>query len=107
MPRPSPCAPPRASGALLDRYVEAAFRGELERVETSHPGARNHALFVASCALGSLVGARLLVLDIAQGGLLTAADICGLVRDDGSRAVEATIASGMTRGIANPRGAPR
>ena len=93
----------RAAGDNLGPYVEAAFRGELERVERAHPGTRNHALFIAACALGTFVGAHLLALDLAQAGLILAAEICGLVRDDGRRAVEATIASGLTRGMANPR----
>ena len=95
--------PLTASAGNLSRYAEAALRGELERVETAPPGRRNHALFIASCALGTLVGAHLLALELAQAGLILAAEICGLVRDDGRRAVEATIASGLTRGMANPR----
>jgi hypothetical protein len=94
-----------ASGVRLDCYVEAALRGELERVETARPGIRHHALFVASCALGSLIGARLLNFDLARDGFIIAAELCGLVNDEGLRAVEGIIASGFARGLARPRGA--
>jgi putative DNA primase/helicase len=58
---------------------------------------------MASANLGQLVGADLVVQSVAERALLHAATDCGLVKEDGTRAVLATIASGMKKGIAQPR----
>lgn len=58
---------------------------------------------MASANLGQLVGADLLPQAAAERALLQAAGECGLVSEDGTRAVLATIASGMKKGVANPR----
>lgn len=84
-----------------ERYAEKVFHGELTAVAMAAKGQRNAVLFKAAARLGELVGAGMLGADIAAQGLLVAAQACGLVRDDGRRAVEATIASGLRAGTAS------
>lgn len=93
--------------ASLDRtarYVEAAVNGECGDLARMAQGSgRNLKLFMASANLGQLVGAKLLAEATAEGALIAAAGDCGLVKEDGLRAVRATIASGMKKGLASPR----
>lgn len=84
-----------------ERYAEKVFHGELNAVAMAAKGQRNAVLFKAAARLGDLVGAGMLGADMAAQGLLVAAEACGLVRDDGRRAVEATIASGLRTGMAS------
>jgi hypothetical protein len=84
-----------------ERYVEKIFHGELSAVAMAAKGQRNAVLFKAAARLGDLVGAGMLGADMAAQCLLVAAEACGLVRDDGRRAVEATIASGLRTGMAS------
>jgi len=86
------------------RYVERVLDSELGAL--SRMGAntgRNLRLFKAAANLGSLVGAGLLPQDLAEEELEAAAQACGLLQEDGRRAVLQTIASGMRRGMAKPR----
>jgi putative DNA primase/helicase len=88
----------------IARYVESAINGECLELARMGPGSgRNLRLFMASANLGQLVGADLVVQSVAERALLHAATDCGLVKEDGTRAVLATIASGMKKGIAQPR----
>jgi len=64
---------------------------------------RNARLYVVSARLGELVGGGLLSADGAQQALERAATENGLVKEDGMRAVRATIRSGLTKGQANPQ----
>ncbi len=84
-----------------ERYAEKVFHGELSAVTMAAKGQRNAVLFKAAARLGELVGAGRLGADMAAQELLAAAEACGLVRDDGRRAVEATIASGLRAGMAS------
>jgi len=86
------------------RYVETAVNSECGELARMAAGSgRNLKLFMASANLGQLVGARLLPESVAEKALWRAADDCGLTREDGRLAVLATIASGMKKGLANPR----
>lgn len=108
-----PPAPPGATAAAAgpripqpSRYAAAAIAGETARVRMAPAGTRNQTLFTAAVALGQLVG----------GGLVDA----HTVRDHLRRAVadhiragaftvgeaDATISSGLTRGILEPRTGP-
>ena len=93
--------------ASLDRtarYVEAAVNGECGDLAKMKPGSgRNLRLFMASANLGQLVGANLLLQSVAERALTQAATECGLAGEDGMRAVLATIASGMKKGLSQPR----
>ncbi len=92
------------SGERAVRYVVAAVDGEcLAVAKTPANTGRNPRLFQAAARLGELVGSGLLPEDHAADALERAAHDCGLVRDDGMHSVRATIASGLRRGIAQPR----
>lgn len=105
-----PPAPPKSDRAPLRRdsadrmarYVEKALDNECGRVAGTKSG-RNLQLFKSAANLGQLVGADLLPQHIAEDDLYRAADSCGLVGEDGPHSVRATIASGMRKGISNPR----
>ena len=86
------------------RYVAAALDGECGELAAMPPGSgRNQRLFQSAARLGELVGAGLLPRDLTEQALEEAADRCGLIAEDGLRAVAATIASGLARGLATPR----
>ncbi len=103
-PRPPPPAyrpqPIRSEG-----YVRAVFEGELNALARAPRGERNAMLFKVAARFGDLVGAGLLSQGMAIDGLFAAAHACGLIADDGARAVTATVASGLQKGATNP--APR
>lgn len=107
-PRPPP-SQARSTGLSaagkggLARYVAAAVVGEVQKVEAAPPGRRNQTLFQAAANLGELVGAGVLRSELVEISLSIAAEACGLTHDDGRQAVASTIASGMRRGMANPR----
>lgn len=93
-----------ANPERLAKYVAAALDrecGALARM--GKDTGRNRALFVAACRLGELVGADMLPQDLVESELEIAAQACGLVAEDGWRSVRATIASGMQRGLRQPR----
>ena len=99
-----PTAPQRESSAgRLARYVTAALTAEAARVSSAPEGQRNHLLFVASLALGQLVGAGQLDEHTARDRLRHAC--AGHVSAGAFTAAEAeaTITSGLTRGAAEPR----
>lgn len=86
------------------RYVVKAVEGECEAIASTAAGTgRNQRLFIGAARLGELVGAGLLQQDAAEAALERAAEACGLTKEDGRRSVRLTIASGLKRGIANPR----
>ncbi|MES2343645.1 MAG: bifunctional DNA primase/polymerase [Pseudomonadota bacterium] len=105
-PPPRPAAPPLRLSSMdrTARYVCSAVDGECGDLAGMLPGSgRNFRLFIASARLGELIGANLLDESVAVNALERAATECGLVREDGFHAVRATIASGLRRGIQNPR----
>jgi Bifunctional DNA primase/polymerase, N-terminal len=70
----------------------------LQMVEQAKPGERNGLLFWATCTLRNTVIAEgKLQPEVAVQLLISAATVCGLVRDDGIRSVLATIRSGLKR----------
>jgi hypothetical protein len=101
--RPSP--PIRVgSPERLARYATAAIDAECREVAAMAPNTgRNHRLFVAAARLGELAGAGVVPVDVVEGALETAAFDCGLTQEDGAHAVRATIRSGVTRGLSQPR----
>jgi hypothetical protein len=107
MDQPAPPKPNRAalrgeSSARLARYVDKAIDSECGSVASTKSG-RNVRLFQAACRLGELVGAGILPQSLAEAELVEAANSCGLLQEDGAHSVRQTIASGLRRGIANPR----
>jgi hypothetical protein len=79
---------------------------EIQRVALAPQGERNDSLNVASYNLGQLVGGGYLARREVEAALWQAADQCALVREDGQRQTEATIASGVDAGIKQPRRRP-
>ena len=92
-----------AGSGGLARYVAAAVVGEVQKVEAAPPGRRNQTLFQAAANLGEFVGAGVLRSELVEISLSVAAEACGLTHDDGRQTVTSTIASGMRRGMTNPR----
>ena len=86
------------------RWVAAAVNNECAQVATAISPGRNLKLFQAACNLGEIVGSGLLSSGVVEDVLAHAADACGLLREDGQRAIAATITSGLRRGLQNPRG---
>lgn len=99
-------APVRQWGGETSRYAKAVLEGELARLAMSERGGRNAALFRASARLSGLAEAGHIPFELLSRGLLASAQDCGLVRDDGAESVDATIASGLRAGTANPRDIP-
>ncbi|WP_347264908.1 AAA family ATPase [Nitrobacter sp.] len=87
-------------------YVEAALRAEVQTVASCINGNRNNQLNTSAFNLGTLVGAGELSEGEVLGALYDAAVACGLVADSGHRAVMATINSGLSEGVRNPRDIP-
>ncbi len=88
------------------RYALRAFDDEVRGVSRAPAGQRNQALFEAALKLGTLVGAGALAEAAVAGALEEAAKDCGLWKDDGAKAVRATIASGLKAGKEKPRALP-
>jgi hypothetical protein len=103
-PRPPPQPIRIESTERTARYVAAAVNDECRSLSQMGPATgRNQRLFMAAANLGEFVGANLLPQTAAEAALERAASECGLLHEDGAHAVRATIASGMARGIAQPR----
>jgi hypothetical protein len=110
--RPPPPSPPRReqrplridSFDRLARYAAKALDEECGAVaRMGKDSGRNRALFIAAAKLGELIGAGVLPRGLVEADLEDAAIACGLLQEDGSRSVRATIQSGLTRGLAHPR----
>lgn len=95
-----------ANHKRIDAYLTAAFEREVEAVRCAPAGTRNQTLNDAALKLGHYVGAGLLDAAEVRQALLAAAMACGLVKEDGQRQCERTIASGLSKGLAEPRGIP-
>lgn len=93
-----------ASGASGRRaaYVGSAVAGEVQRVLDAATGGRNDSLNRAAYRLGRLVGSGVLDRADAVTALAQAAEVVGLGELEAGR----TITSGLTAGIADPRGIP-
>jgi len=106
-PKPSP-SPPRTIRDPSDAepYAAAALKDETATVAGTAPGGRNERLNTSAFALGQLVGAGALSRSEVEAALYNAALDCGLVTDDGERAVRLTIRSGLDAGEREPRRIP-
>lgn len=81
------------------RYGQRALEGEVGRVLLAPVGARNHTLNRAAFSLGQLVGAGELDERTVAEALYMAGTRAGL----GEKEIIATVASGMSSGLAKPR----
>jgi hypothetical protein len=101
--RPEIAAHPRVRS-----LVAAAVRGEVQNVEQANPTevvggeGRNKKLYNAALKLGRKVRDGGLKPEDIKAKLYDAAKVNGLVKDEGSKAVLATIASGLRTGMADP-----
>jgi hypothetical protein len=84
------------------KYAESALRGECAAVANAPEGTRNGTLNVAAVKLGSLVAVGLLSKQTVIIELTRAATYAGLDQ----REIEATIRSGLTYGMSQPREIP-
>jgi P4 family phage/plasmid primase-like protien len=89
-----------------DAYASAALDAECTAVASAAPGGRNTQLNKSAFNLGQLVGSGVLTEGEVKSRLFNAASACGLVKDDGTLAVNNTIASGLNAGIKQPRQIP-
>ncbi|MGJ6968913.1 bifunctional DNA primase/polymerase [Streptosporangium sp. G11] len=102
-PDPPPAGPTAATllgqGQRSTRYALAALHSEVQRVKTTAPGGRNHALNTAAFALGQLIGAGLLPRPLAEDALHAAGQAAGLSAWE----VLPTVRSGLDAGQRRPR----
>lgn len=87
----------------MARYAQKALENAVFELDHAAPGSRNHTLNVMAFGLGQLVGAGALDEDSVERALYDAADRNGLLQDDGERAVIATMRSGLSAGMDQPR----
>jgi hypothetical protein len=85
------------------RYVDAAIRGELDRITHAPAGERNFALYCAATALGQLVAGGALTEDEVTAVLTNAASAHVAARAYGWNQAHRTIASGLRAGAKRPR----
>ncbi len=98
---------PSVAGTVADlpAYVQAALKGEAERVTDAVTGGRNHALNKAAYNLGRLAGAGALDADLAGSVLYEAAAVhfCTGPNAFTPADARATIRSALAAGARNPR----
>ena len=96
--------PPTPTGAAGGAgYAQTALTNELDRVRGAVKGTRNDALNRAAFSLGQLVAGGELTETEVRDALTNTARGAGL----DEREIAATIASGLGKGMLNPRQAPR
>lgn len=91
----------------LERYARAALAGQAADVAATSEGSRNQRLNAAAYRLGRFAARGWIERGEVEAVLRSAAQQCGLTADDGVAAVDATIASGLIAGLANPAHEPR
>ncbi|UNK47120.1 phage/plasmid primase, P4 family [Arthrobacter sulfonylureivorans] len=103
-------AAPAWDGTPPDRrqtaYLASALEKEAATVAGTTEGGRNHTLNNAAFSLGGLIAGAGLDESETVAALTTAAEACGLTRDDGPAQVAATIRSGIRAGGHHPRPVP-
>lgn len=83
-------------------YGAKTLENAADEVAGAAPGERNDVLNAKAYTLGRQVGAGRLDRTEVERELMNAADKSGLIKDDGSHAALATIASGIDAGLENP-----
>ena len=85
-------------------YVRAAVTGELARVRGAHPGTRNENLYIAAASLGQFAREGLLDAGWIADALHNAALDANAGGDPNPvREIDATIRSGLAKGLREPR----
>jgi hypothetical protein len=88
-------------------WARAALDGECAMVASAQSGQRNDTLNTSAFNLYQIVAGGGLSEQEVHDELFAAAQVCGLVADDGAASVEATIASAAQAGRAQPRTRPQ
>ena len=99
---PTPSMPPTAiplPPRRISAWATAALERELAKVSAAQEGARNSTLNRSAFSLGQIVGGGALDADEVEHLLLDRATAIGL----GEREARATIASGLSAGLRQPR----
>ncbi len=103
-PRTAVSAPVVRRSERLPAYVDAAVRGERDRVAAAQPGTHNKTLFIAAVALGRHVAEGNLPATTAEHHLLTAAaHMIGPGCDCTETKVARTIREGLRAGASTQR----
>ncbi|MCC6653454.1 MAG: AAA family ATPase [Candidatus Eisenbacteria bacterium] len=97
-----PAAPAPTPTDTASAYGRAAIEREAAEVRATPEGSRNDRLNAAAYSLGQLVAGGVVAESDVWSALRAAAQACGL----GSSEADATIASGINAGKAEPRGVP-
>jgi len=99
--------PPPIDPATLAEAVRkfglAEMNAQLALVRAAEADDRQAVLAAASGQLGGLIAAGALNEEFARAAIEAAAGVCGLIRDDGLRAVKSAIAAGIKLGKKTPR----
>jgi hypothetical protein len=95
--------PTRRERAYLEKTLS---RTAAEIAAMPHASGRNSALYTAGLKLGSFVAGAGMDETEVIAGLTSAAQQCGLVDEDGTASVLASIRSGLRNGKCNPRQVP-
>jgi hypothetical protein len=85
-------------------YGARALDGEMAKLESQRRPGRNHQLNRSGFAMFQLVAAGVLDGETVTARLWLAAEHIGLVAEDGTASVAATIDSARRGGFAKPRG---
>ncbi|GAA2690576.1 MULTISPECIES: bifunctional DNA primase/polymerase [Actinosynnema] len=101
-------AAPQTGSEQHSAYVDAAVRGECDKVAAAASGRHSSVLFTAAVALGQLVGGQALPSATAENALHQAAahmvnSRCGCT----DREITRTITNGLRAGISRPRTIPK
>jgi hypothetical protein len=86
-------------------YLDAALNDERAILASTSSGNRNHQINSSSYSLGQLVAHGLSEKEVIDT-MFAAAEACGYVADDSREATMASINSGLTAGMLNPRTLP-
>jgi hypothetical protein len=98
--------PSSFAGMASQPWVDAVLRGEYEAVASAPKGKRNGQLNISSLKLGHYVGGGVIDQREAVDKMWEGCAANGLLADDGEEACQATIESGMMKGISEPKGIP-
>jgi len=100
--KPNSSASNQSTGKRERRYAEQALNNAAGKVAATARGSRNNELNGIAFSMGRLIGAGWIGAATVEGRLFDAAAACGLVADDGERAVRATLKGAIEAGIKEP-----
>src|SRR5262245_23208465 len=83
-------------------YATAALQNVAAELAATEEGERNYKLYQCAFRMGTMVARSWIERHTVARELLAAADVCGLVKDDGSHTARATNRSGLNGGLKHP-----